>query len=250
MANEVCTSLGLMGKDLSGKLIQIVEKHGSNASFMISSLMWSASRANTSLCLVALHYPRSHYELVAKNLGFNLKAMIESKTAIVLEPYSMYVESTKDLKQIDMRNEENVKRLFLDLKEALKSLPGKKLLIIDDLSDLLCLGSHVSLVTTLLQYCRNLQDHDKDLALTFSSHCSEENEEQNVLVNVVAHIADFRITIAPLKTGFSANVTGSIDVVDNLDDASSTVANHRLFHFKLSDRQIKVFAPGTVGIKT
>lgn len=250
MANDVCTSLGLIGKDLSGKLVQIVEKHGSNASFMISSLMWSASRANTSLCLVALHYPRTHYELVAKNLGFNLKAMIENNTAVVLEPYSMYIENTTGFNHIDMSNEENMKRLFLDLKKTLLSMPGKKYLIIDDLSDLMCLGSHVSLVTSFIQYCRNMQDSDNDLALIFSSHCSDENEDQNVLVNFMAHIADFRVTIAPLKTGFSANVTGNMDVVDNLDGASSTVATHRLLHFKLSDRQVKVFAPGTVGITT
>uniref|UniRef100_A0A1B6MU84 Elongator complex protein 6 n=2 Tax=Graphocephala atropunctata TaxID=36148 RepID=A0A1B6MU84_9HEMI len=247
MANEVCTSLGLTGKDLSGKLVQIVEAHGSDAGFMTGILMWNASKSDTAVCLLALHNSGTHHQNVTKRLGFNLRTAIDSKTAVVLDPFDTYVEKTGNFSDIDFRNENNLKRLFFDVKEALGSFPGKKCLVVDDLSDLLCLGADVTQVVTFLQCCRALQETDRGLALVVCTHRSEENRDQKLLADFVAHTADYRMTIAGLKTGFSATVTGSVEIVDNLESDQSA---SRLFHFKLSDRQVRVFAPGSVGIRT
>ncbi|KAG8316904.1 elongator complex protein 6 [Homalodisca vitripennis] len=246
MANEVCTSLGLTGKDLSGKLVQIVEQHGSDVSFMAGILMWNAYKSDTAVCLLALHNSGVHYQNVTKKLGFNLKTAVENKTAVVVDPFDMYVEKSGDFSSTDFSNEHNLKRLFFDVKEALDSLPGKKCLVVDDLSDLLCLGADVTLAVTFLQYCRALQETDQGLALVVGSHYSDESKDQKLLANLVAHLADYRMTIAGLKTGFSTSVTGSVEIVDDLEDDQSV---NKLFHFKLTDRQVRVFAPGTVGIR-
>lgn len=249
MAHELCTCVGLSGKDLSGKLVQVEEAQGSSAgSSVVSSLMWNLAQQETSLVLVTLHHGETHYQSVCKKLGFNLREAQEKKRAVVLDPFDMLVGKNKPFDSIDMSNKDNLKGLFFTVEESVNSLPGRKALIIDDLSGLVSLGASVGMVITFLQHCRSLQKQDKGLFLAICNHVSEDSEELKMLSSWVSHVADLRIGVAGLKTGFSANVTGSLEVVDHLKDCN--FADQRVLHFKLTDRQIKVFAPGSVGIRS
>lgn len=256
MANELCTSLRLIDKDLSGKLLQIVEEHGTSASFVVGSLMWNASRTNTSILLLALHNSLAHHHNVTKKLGFNLKGAIDNKSAVVFEPVAAFCE--KFVKSGEMANGNfdvidhflggEMTTMFEDVKNTLSLMSGKKCLVIDDLGILMNMGIGLAHVITFLQCCRKLQESDKDISLIVSSHVTENCEDHRLLADFISHIADLRVTVSPLRTGFSTNVTGTMEVVDNLERAFGTTSEKRVYHFKLTDRQIKVFAPGTVGI--
>ncbi|XP_054267391.1 elongator complex protein 6-like [Macrosteles quadrilineatus] len=242
MASELCSSLRLKDKDLSGKLLQVVEEHGASSTFVIASLMWNATRTSTSICLVALQNSSTHYQNVAKKLGFNLTA-VDNKT-VVLDP--VWEKSLTEPTNLELSRLDGT--LYEDVKTALASMSGKKCLIVDDLSVLITAGVDLAGVVSLLQCLRQLMEDDKDLSLLVCSHVSENCEDHRLLADFTSHVADLRVTVAPLRTGFSTNVTGSLEVVDNLEPIFGSASDKKVFHFKLTDRQIKVFAPGTVGV--
>lgn len=249
MAQELCTCVGLRGKDLSGKLVQIEEAQGSSAaSSVVSSVLWNLAQEETSLVLVTLHHGETHYRSLCKKLGFDLEEARQKKRALVLDPFHMSVGKDKPFSNIDMSDREHLEGLFFAVEEAVNSLSGRKALIIDDLSGLVCLGASVGRSVSFVQQCRALQKRDKHLSLIICNHVSKDCEDLKTLSNWIFHVADFRIGVSGLKTGFSANVTGSLDVIDHLKDRN--FAEQRVLHFKLTDRQIKVFAPGTVGIRS
>lgn len=227
MANDVCTSTGLDSTELTGKLVQVAVEHGSDASFLLCSLMWKAVQEGASLCLLALHNNKTHYHNVGKRLGLDLRS------AVILEPFRMYAEESGDFAGLDMSDDANMKRLFLDVKRSLDELSAPKCLVVDDLCDLLSLGGSVQQVLVFLRHCRLLVDLDSSTSLVVGTHRSQ---DRNLVATATAHMADCRLSVAPLRTGFSSEVTGTVQV------------DSRLFHYKLTDRQVRVFAPGSAGL--
>lgn len=227
MANELCTSLGLVGKDFTGKLIHVVEEHGSDSSFVLGSLVWNASKSGSSVCMLPFNNPSSHYVNVAKRLGYNFE------TVNVFDNFLICVGNGDNLlKNTDMSKDERLKSLYNEWKVHMGQMSGKKCFVVDDLNALLSLGASVSQVIAFLQYCRNVES-----TLIIGTHYSEHCDDQKQVSNFVSHLAECRIAVAPLKTGFSSDITGTIHV------------DSRLFHYKSTDRQIKVFAPGSAGIQ-
>jgi hypothetical protein len=61
-------------------------------------------------------------------------------------------------------------------------------------------------------------------------------------------VADITVTVSGLKTGQSSDVSGAMRVIHrswNQPIIADEWNKQNLYHFKLLDRQVKVFAPGT-----
>jgi hypothetical protein len=120
--------------------------------------------------------------------------------------------------------------------------------VIDDLSDLLSLGIHVKDVLSFLQYCQTLLESQPDLSMVVLTHVAEGDEEQHLLSAGLCHVADITVIVCGLKTGQSSDVSGAMKVIHRRWDQpiiADEWNKQNLYHFKLLDRQVKVFAPGT-----
>lgn len=256
MTSSVCSALGTDKENMVGKLTAVEEYHGSNGNFVLNCLIADQIQKGGGVCLVALHNSFGHYHNVGTKLGYNLcqlqeKGCVESIEVLKLINGSLNTIHDGSEQNIFGNEESTVRNLFYLIEEKIKKLlQNIKLvsLVIDDLSDLLYLGIPLKDVLSFLQYCRTLLDSQPGLSLVVLTHIAEGDEEQKLLTAGLCHVADMTVTICGLKTGQSSDVSGAMKVTHRRWD-QPTVAHkwnkQNLYHFKLLDRQVKVFAPGT-----
>ncbi|PNF25543.1 Elongator complex protein 6 [Cryptotermes secundus] len=257
MATSVCSALGIDQENSVGKLIAVEEHHSSNGNFVLNCLIAEQVHKEGSVCLVALHNSFGHYHNVGTKLGYNLhqlqeKGCVESIEVLKLLNESLNAEHENRVGNVLFGDEENTMRnLFHLIKgKTEKLLQKRKLvsLVIDDLSNLLSLGISVKEVLSFLQYCRTLLESQPGLSLVVLTHIAEGDDEQQLLNAGLCHVADVIVTVCGLKTGQSSDVSGSMKVTHRRLDQPMIAHEwnkQNLYHFKLLDRQVKVFAPGT-----
>ncbi|XP_069695416.1 elongator complex protein 6 [Periplaneta americana] len=257
MAALVCSALGTDKESLTGKLISIEEHHGSDGNFVLNCLIADQVQKDGGVCLLALHNTFGHYHNVGTKLGYNLqqlqdKGFVETIEILKLLNESMNSNSESNNRWLLLGKEDLiVKNIFLMIKEKIdKLLQVRKLtsLVIDDLSDLLCLGIPLKEILLFFQYCRTLLESEHGVSLIVLTHIADGDEEQRLLSASVAHVADIVVTICGLKTGRSNDVSGALKVHHKGWNDAVTVQEwnkQNFYHFKLLDRQVKTFAPGT-----
>ncbi|KAF6204017.1 hypothetical protein GE061_002356 [Apolygus lucorum] len=240
--------LELDKEDLRGKLFALKEEAGSDDSFCLSCLMWQClSKQDSGLLLLAAQRPFNHYYHVGMKLGYNL--MSQSKRAVVLELGKAFCGGSDDelFADIGTGKDDALKGLFLGLKrrlEELKSQYRHVYFIVDNLSSLLFLGFTSGQLTTLLHYLRTLADDS--VTLVISLQTTQDDEEETRLSAYLCQIADFRLTVAPLRTGSSQDVSGSIELIKKDVSKIESWTNPMLYHYKLSERNVKIFLPGNI----
>jgi uncharacterized protein YaaQ len=257
MATSVWRALGIDKENWVGKLIAVEEYHGSNGNFVLNCLIAERIHKDGAVCLVALHNSFGHYHNVGTKLGYNLHQLQEKGYVENIEVMKLLSGSLNSALEDGTENflfgkEENaVRNLFYLIEEKIKKLVQQRRpvsLVIDDLSELLSLGITVKEVLSFLQYCRSLLESQPDLSLVVLTHVAEGDEEQHLLSAGLCHVADITVTVSGLKTGQSTDVSGAMKVIHRRWD-QPVIADEwnkqNLYHFKLLDRQVKVFAPGT-----
>ncbi|PSN54131.1 hypothetical protein C0J52_09466 [Blattella germanica] len=252
MAGSVCSVLGIDKEDVTGKLIAIEESHGSNGNFILSCLMAEQIKKDCGICLVTLHNSFGHYHNVGTKLGYNLQQLEDKGGAETVEVFKLLNSSFSTSENYLLQNTEDIiKNLFLMIKTKIENIFKNKktvCLVIDDASDLLSLGVAVKDVLCFFQYCRSLFEMFSGLSIIVLTHIAEGDKEQHLVTMGVAHVADIKINISSLKTGQSNDVSGVMKVIHRSWDKSVTKVDwnqQNVYHFKLLDRQVKVFAPGT-----
>lgn len=257
MATSVWSALGVDKENWIGKFIAVEECHGSNGNFVLNCLIAEQIHKDGAVCLVALHNSFGHYHNVGTKLGYNLHQLQEKGSVESIEVLKLLSGSLNSALEDGTQNfffgdEENtVRNLFYLIEEKIKRLLQHRKpvsLVIDDLSDLLSLGVPVKEVLSFLQYCRTLLESQPDLSLVVLTHVAEGDEEQRLLTTELCHVADITVTVSGLKTGQSSDVSGAMKVIHrrwNQPIIADEWNKQNLYHFKLLDRQVKVFAPGT-----
>ncbi|KAL1129469.1 hypothetical protein AAG570_013995 [Ranatra chinensis] len=246
--SSFCLPLELDKEDFSAKVVVIVEEDSSNSNFALASLLWKAVNTNDSgILLLALHYPAHHYGHVANKLGFKLIPLVDSGRLIGLDPkkqiFDLLVKNNVGAK--DLMND--LKPLYLSISEGLQKLKQSHksvFIFIDDISDLINAGASLSSVIAFTHYLRALVS--PGITLIMGTHCNENDQEQLQLKNRLILGADIILTVAGLKTGISADVTGSIELIKKCCDSLRQFTKDRLFHYKATDRTIRIFSPGTL----
>ncbi|XP_067004997.2 elongator complex protein 6 isoform X2 [Anabrus simplex] len=254
MAALLLGALGVDKEDLVSKLLVVEEHHGSDANFVLTSLMIQRLQKDGGVCLMTLHNTISHYQnVVMKMSGCNL-LLLQGKgfvqTFDCLKELSAGLMNDAGNHFLLNHKECVAKTMFLMLKEKVELLCAKRssvCIVIDDLSDLLAIGVPLSDVLSFFHYCRTLLLSLPELSLIVLSHVVEEDEQQSLLAAGLAHVADVFVTVSALKTGHSSDVSGVLKVRHkNTESVSSQSWNQQnSFQYKLQDRQVKVFAPGT-----
>lgn len=124
----------------------------------------------------------------------------------------------------------NIKREIV----AFLSTPNQPVyLLIDDLSHFLDLGVDISAVVRFINNCINLTG-DNNVFAVINSHVSSQNDL--VVANSLQYVCDLFVSVTPLKTGRSTDITGVMTVQRG--------DNEQRYHFRAFDRGVKTFRPG------
>lgn len=236
------TLLAYINAKETDRLITVAEDGLSDANFVVTHLIKDAFEKSHRVCLIALHNTLGHYHNVLKRLNCDLLKKIQEGHARVLEPLKSLAQDFVKVPENGERPAPFSVRAFIEslhrdveafLEENVDS--GSVFVVVDDLSHLLDLGASLRDVVGFANRSANLANNRR-VRVLIATHVSGGSDE--IVANGLRHASDLVVEVSVLKTGFSSNVTGVIDV----DRAREGVRD--VYHYKASDKEIKVFSPG------
>ncbi|XP_051157649.1 elongator complex protein 6-like [Leptopilina boulardi] len=276
MTDAVCSALGIDRVDLRGKLTLIEEQHGSDANFLVNSFISSSLEKGQGICLVLFHNTFGHYHNIGMKLGYNLNVLRERGQVSILEPMKLIANNIHDLghDSVDAANvefnEKNteddisnlnimehgpslVHKLIVPLKKQIYELLKNQdsvMVIIDDLSHLFDLQMNLRDVWFFVRYIRTFVEFEHSLSMCILTHTYKADPDscQPDLIAVgLKHIAQLIIVVEPLSTGLAKDVSGKMNVRWKMDSIRTKYnwPEKLSYLFKLLDRQVKVFPPGS-----
>lgn len=279
MTESVCTALGIDKVDMRGRLVLIDEQHGSDANFIINSVLSRAVENGHGICLVLFHNTFGHYHNVGMKLGYNLTVLRDRGQVNVVEPMKIIAQNVEDLGHdavdadgmeiggaLRPGDEDNfkdfnvtkldanlVRQLFLPVRnscrEALKSQESV-VVIIDDLSHLFDIGLSLRDVWYYTRYLRSLMEYEPTLSVYIMTHTYRAHTDScqpDMIAVGLKHMAHLIVTVEPLVTGHANDINGKLSVnwkIDNIRRENNW-AEKSTYLYKLSDRQVKIFVPGS-----
>lgn len=275
MTDAVCSALGIDRVDLRGKLTLIEEQHGSDANFLVNTFISSSLQKSQGICLILFHNNFGHYHNIGMKLGYNLNVLRERGQVSVLEPMKLIRRNIHDLghDSVDAANVEFdetdsddisglsvmergptiVRKLIEPLKRKISDLLKNQdsvMVIIDDLSHLFDLQMNIRDVWFFVRYIRSFVEFEQSLSMCILTHTYKADPDscQPDLIAVgLKHIAQLIIVVEPLSTGLAKDVSGKMNVRWKMDSIRTKYnwPEKLSYLFKLLDRQVKVFPPGS-----
>lgn len=266
--DPVTSTLGLDKADMRGKMIAIEEQHGSDGTFLISSIISHAIKGHQSVCLVLYHNTFSHYHNIGMRFGYNMMALKEKGQITVVEPMNDIMtniesmcENTLTLSDSILTTSSHESKMFIvyklfsairDKYYQARKYSDSVIIIIDDLSHLFDLGLSLSLVQQFLRYLISILELDPKTQLCILTHVYQEYSTScaaNILSNSLKHMAHLVVDIEPLQTGHSSDASGRLTINWRLDSIRRQFhwPEKAMYLYKLMDRYVKIYAPGMIG---
>ncbi|RZF45175.1 hypothetical protein LSTR_LSTR009946 [Laodelphax striatellus] len=233
MASNVIIPLGLDKENLDNKFLFVIERHGSHACFMLSSLISLGLQTEAAIYLVSFHHQEKHYEKICSRLGINLTT--EKDKGKFVGCYPM-MDSDEPMEIV-------LKDLFLQLKiglEQLKTRNKRVFFIVDDISDLLLTGCDVREATIFAQSCRSLLSDS--VTLVMGAHVSKEDKQQLILFEMFRRLSDISIEVHAFESMRTFN--GALRIVRKRLQSGLVKICSDFHHFKITDNRIVLFSPG------
>ncbi|XP_015111827.1 elongator complex protein 6 [Diachasma alloeum] len=277
MTDSVCRAIGIDQVDLRGRMVMIEEQHGSDANFLINTVLSHALEKGQGICLVLFHNTFGHYHNVGMKLGYNLNVLRERGEVTVVEPMKTIMQNIEELGHdaVDASKpelSENFRRIMEDnvIPDAMKldehlvrhlfvALKAKYFeaakvresvtVIIDDLSHLFDMNLSLTDVWTYVKYLRSLMQFEPKMSVCIMTHTYRTNTDScqpDIIVIGLRRMAHLNIMVEPLSTGHANDISGKLTVVWRMDSIRKKHhwPERMTYLYKLMDRQIKVFTPG------
>lgn len=224
----------------------IREDTGVDGSFLISSILGQRIKIqSTGTILVCLQNTFQHYSSAGVRLGYNLNMSRDKGTLIAIEPLLDLAENLFASNFLNACEEELLNTVWLKIEQAVDQLAETKqtlTLIIDNLSGLIDLGVGVNAIVT---FCRKLRNYcGEKLSVVVKVNTSN---LYGTVCGGLEDLADTEIRIEKLTSGNFKEVDGRIVCRRRQDNGFDK--NEKLVLYKVNDRNIKIFAPGEVGVK-
>lgn len=247
--NAVFTSLELDKEDVSSKMICFITEELCDSNFIVSSFISDAVRSNSGLCLVIPHRCFDHYDLIGVKSRYSLNSCLQNGSLIHIDVTKDIVDRIDGFQFMNLFDDCYIAKLALKIKSAVETLSknyDKVVLIIDRISDFINGGCPVNTVIKLAHHLLVLISLYPKTVLAIGSQISREDKDKKRLMDYLMNSADYRIVISPLKTGYSTEVSGSIKYSKKDPNSITMWSKEQTHHFKVTDRNIQVFAPGSV----
>lgn len=257
MATSVLLACGLNEQQLP-PFTYIREEIDVDASFLVTCILGQRIKIpNTSTVLLSMHHTFQHYSLSGQRLGFNLNAAREKGSLLVTEPMQDIVAhmfASNMFQKSEQALIQNIwTKLLAQIREELESKNRKMLtIIVDDLSAFINLGATENSIILLVRQLVSLASTKYAGRLSIVAKLNTCNLFEQ-LNNNLEVLADAEIQCNKLKSGNFREVDGRMvsirptKVVSGGD--SSGERTEKTMLYKVNERNVKIFAPGEVGIK-
>lgn len=182
--------------DLSDRRIVCVEETDtSKGDAILAFYMWYIfNKTESPVCMVGVRDTYGHYQNVGLKFHYNLLSMYNKKRFVFVE------------------SETSVGGLFDCAKKLLEQNPtGDVYMIVDDISTMLLLGVKLEDIIGFLTFVKCQQR----LFLVFGCWKHKVDESTKRLASAASHLADVKVALAPLVTGFSNTATGTMRITSN-----------------------------------
>ncbi|KAF7993100.1 hypothetical protein HCN44_005881 [Aphidius gifuensis] len=261
--------IGLDQVDIRGKLISIEEQHGSDANFLINTVVSHAIEKDNSICLVLFHNTFGHYHNIGMKLGYNLNDLRKYGVVNVVEPMTTIASNIENIDHDNIdaalaklninipdatkHDSQLVKKLISCLKDKFDdSLKSRKAvtIIVDDLSHLFEFNLSLTDVWFYLRYLRSLIETKPNTSVCLMTHIYKADVDfcqPDMIAFGLKKMADLNVIVEPLTTGHAKDISGKITVMWKTDVIRKIHhwPESTIYHFKLLDRHIKIFSPGS-----
>ena len=197
----------------TGKVITVLQKGETNAAFCLHHFISYSLKSNGSLILVTLQQSFAHYSNVAAKLGVNLSlAKQNGKVQCVdlMTQFKNMIIIDQDSQNCDM-DENIIKGVYETIRDHVSNITGEVVIVIDDISLLMCIGFDPKLIAHFLQYLAILvKENNQKLSLVLGDRCFEHDSQSEWLSKSLHHKSDVVVSVAPLSSGFSKDVHGQV----------------------------------------
>ena len=244
----------------------ILEADFTNTDFLTVHYLSSHLTNGDKVLLVSLHHPFSHLSAIADKAGTNLLSHFKLGNLKVIEGLRLMREAAslsancKELEQHPFSfiyGQKTLKNLFLLIKQLVTEWQcnnSEFTIIIDKLCTLINFNINTCEFKRFIAYCNSLLVSNDEQGvdnlqrkcgclIISSSACSTDVHYED-LKHLLTNYFDVTVSLEGLSTGRSSKVDGRMRVIrwpvlKRIDPCSV-----ELFHYKLSEKGVNLFAPG------
>lgn len=218
--------------------VLIKENADVDGSFLISSLIGQRlKQPNSAVILVAAHQTFDHYNACGMKLGYNLNTSLSKDNLHVIEPMRIILNE----------NELRLYTLFKNIKAIVAAFVlNEKPNVTIFLDDLHFFTNFGATENEMIKFAHQLNILNKQQQVLIVLKINLSDLYSYVASNI-EDIADVVIDIEKLKSGKFREVDGKLIIKMSKDNM--VMSKSRIVLYKANDRNIKVFAPGEIGLK-
>eukprot|EP00088_Acartia_fossae_P019373 TRINITY_DN21306_c0_g1_i1.p1 TRINITY_DN21306_c0_g1~~TRINITY_DN21306_c0_g1_i1.p1 ORF type:complete len:238 (-),score=22.97 TRINITY_DN21306_c0_g1_i1:200-913(-) len=225
----------VIGNSDNRRFVFITDQTAGRTGFLLHHFIGQGIKNDKKVVVMGFENSFGHYHSVASKLGLNLIKAKESGSFQYIDGAAKILNSVLELSNT-LRPSSGLEELYNEIISVLTS-PGT-LLIIDNISILQCLGfSH----RDINMFVQKLRNHTKSLEGLFVC-CASSDAFSTEHANYLSRISDLGLSVDDLSTGKSRDVSGHLTVNQRKEDGSQNVTG---YHFRIEDRSVKIFPPGT-----
>ncbi|KAF9824634.1 hypothetical protein SFRURICE_004091 [Spodoptera frugiperda] len=245
MASDIITLLKL-DKSLSSRVVVVKEINKCDSSFITSCLINYCIKNKTAVVIVSTHNSLQHYQNVGLKMNYNLQRYVDTGLINYFNFGEYCINS--------LLNDNKLPEIFVKVKEIVLLMRQKYEtvnVIVDGVSHFFDLDYTLKEVNMFFkELIPFVTSYNNSFVVC---HCNEANEDDVtcVMSNLLMHKAYTVLEVESLTSGWSADVSGHLTAkypglkYDNEHLYVMDIKPSR-YLFKLFDRGVKLFAPGTV----
>ncbi|XP_070533113.1 elongator complex protein 6-like isoform X2 [Ptychodera flava] len=232
-----------------------------DGSFLIHHFLSLFLKGGHRVCFVSLSQTFSHYNAVGLKLGVNLTSAVERNQLVFVDglKYSLQLfesrETVEDNPFRCLRDEEKtLQPLYQMIRDSLlkssDEIDKPVLVLIDDLSMFLSIGFSVVNVYDIMHYLVTMicgQLKSPGCLVTFIHTDKDvEDEENDLIFKQLSYHSNLHLHAEGLSSGYCKDVHGQLSISWNDPrQISASRAQHKILQYKIQDKNVTFFAPGT-----
>ncbi|CAG5120105.1 unnamed protein product [Candidula unifasciata] len=262
MLGEICQFFAIDSSNFPSNDHIIIGNRSCQSDFLVHFFLNLCEKQNRPVVFLGLSQSFGHYNSVGQKLGNNLgSARDERKSLVFLESLFDFSESIASSSTFRSTTAPNpfVELLKGDSTTLLKSINASletlaqiqtgilsaPVVIIDDLSVLLSAGVAPECLLLFVNSLHELVTSPRIKgSLIISLHLDKEDEKAEELWAYLTHLSTVKVQVTDLASGYCRDVHGEMHAEwrDSHDKPRKSITRHT--QFKLSDKNISLFAPG------
>ncbi|XP_059047084.1 elongator complex protein 6 [Achroia grisella] len=246
MSSDIIAALHLERETL-GSVIVAKEINNCDSSFIISCVLGHCIKNRNAVILISTHDSMAHYQYVGSKMNYNLEGHME------LGLISFFDLGEECINILLKKDNNSIQYLISKLNERILKITekyDKVNIILDGVSHLFDMDFNLKSVNHM---CNELVNLSRKYSSFILFHCNVASDDDvtNVMANLLSHKAHILLEVESLKSGWSADATGHLTIKYigqkfNIKHMYTMELKASHYLFKLFDRGVKLFAPGTV----